>query len=809
MAESLDIQIPWPGWRAVRRLGGGSYGSVWEIDRDVEGFTERSALKVMRIPAEQSAEGYALGYDDDTLSRSYGEQARELVGEYQLVRSLGNHPNVVASQDVATVRQPSGPGWDVLIRMELLTPLVQWIGGRRLTDAEVATLGRDIARALAACEKKGIIHRDVKPANIMVDGYGIFKLGDFGVARTFDGTRTATMAGTESYMAPEVVLRKKYDRTVDIYSLGLVLYWALNGYRLPFMPVDRLSQGDGARAEARRVSGEPIPQPEHGSDALVAVVLKACAYHPEDRYRSADDMVADLEALLAGGTPSVASAPTQAAATATIPHGASTVTSSDTNWGDTTGATVGRVFGNSPVGSNESSYGSTATAGRSQASRCSEHTNTAPTKKVPKPVDAPMESIPVPFASKGSTGVSRRGFIIAGVEGAAAVAGAFLLSQSNEGIGNNHGANSGTTTADNIVSVENILASDGIVVASSEGSSDEPWLTYDYSDATESSATSIVGVCKNGGTNLGTCFVIRCADGSTFVVCWPTDADDGVSADFVGMMKEVAQWTNLRKVRFGIHDAGSGYEIFALGQRDDGTFVSSWGELNDEIASDTSGSWSEIADFILETTTYGEDITTDGSRQSFDVPQGSFHGIPAGSTVQVGDSAASTWPDEPALAFPANKNSSDIVLMQDGTCWSIYGEGDARGDAIRSWHDIVQCVDGGEVYAAIGSDGTVHATPNYLDGKEYYERYRQCADELSSWSGINKLDTCCEAFLGVTSGGNVLYGGFASKNDQYLFWTYDLGLSGVIDAALGNYSLLTIDEGGTVRSAKAWYLTGY
>jgi hypothetical protein len=55
----------------------------------------------------------------------------------------------------------------------------------------------------------------------------------------------------------------------------------------------------------------------------------------------------------------------------------------------------------------------------------------------------------------------------------------------------------------------------------------------------------------------------------------------------------------------------------------------------------------------------------------------------------------------------------------------------------------------------------------------------------------------------------VLYGGFASKNDQYLFWTYDLGLSGVIDAALGNYSLLTIDEGGTVRSAKAWYLTGY
>ena len=300
MPDTPDFKIPWPGWRAVRRLGRGAYGSVWEIERDVEGSPERSALKVIPIPPEGEAADYALGYDEDTLSRSYGERAGEYVREYNLVRSLASHPNIVASQDVARVRQAQGPGWDVFIRMELLTPLVRWIGGRELSEGEVAGIGRDVACALAACEKKGIIHRDVKPANIMVDEWGDFKLGDFGVARVMEGTRTATMAGTETYMAPEVARRERYGRTVDIYSLGLVMYWALNGYRLPFMPAGRLSSGDASRAEARRLAGEEIPAPPGCSPSLARIVLRACAYRPEDRYQSASDMVADLKAFFAG-----------------------------------------------------------------------------------------------------------------------------------------------------------------------------------------------------------------------------------------------------------------------------------------------------------------------------------------------------------------------------------------------------------------------------------------------------------------------------------------------------------------------------
>lgn len=303
MSDTLDLQIPWPGWRAVRRLGRGAYGSVWEIDRDVQGFTERCALKVVSVPPDDMADGYAMGYDEDTLSRNYGNQAREFVKEYQLEQTLGNHPNVVACQDVSISRQPSGPGWDVYIRMELLTPLTNWIGNRSLSWREVAKIGRDVANALAACETRDIVHRDVKPQNILIDKWGNFKLGDFGVARTMEGTRTATVAGTETYMAPEILRHERYDRTVDIYSLGLVMFWALNGYRLPFMPAGKLSPGDISRAESRRLSGENIPMPPDCPPELGRIVLRSCAYQQADRYQSARELLADLDRLLSDDAP--------------------------------------------------------------------------------------------------------------------------------------------------------------------------------------------------------------------------------------------------------------------------------------------------------------------------------------------------------------------------------------------------------------------------------------------------------------------------------------------------------------------------
>ena len=390
MEESSAIKIPWPGWRVVSRLGHGTYGSVWEIERDVAGDSERGALKVIGVPPEGEADdSLGLGYDEGTLSATYDERADAVLREYRLMAGLSSHPNVVSCRDFAKVARAGGPGYDVLIRMELLTPLTRWARGKEIAVRDAARIGLDIAKALEACEERGIVHRDVKPENIMVDEWGNFKLGDFGVARTLEGTRTATMAGTETYMAPEVIRHDHYNQTVDIYSLGLVMWWMLDHYRLPFMPAGRLASGDVARAEARRLAGESIPAPAGCPNAFARTVLRACAFRPEDRYQSAAEMVADLEEFLAGGVPSGATVTPRAEVDVAVQQSSPNAGApNDADWGETTDATVGKGFGVDSAMHASSFHDEPATVGRTPTSGQSPHATVTPTtRRAPKPVE--------------------------------------------------------------------------------------------------------------------------------------------------------------------------------------------------------------------------------------------------------------------------------------------------------------------------------------------------------------------------------------------------------------------------------------
>lgn len=189
-----------------------------------------------------------------------------------------------------------------MIRMELLTPLNEYTREKGTWGKdEVIHLGIDICKALEICQKYDIIHRDIKPENIFVADYGNFKLGDFGIARIASQTSGAsTRAGTNAYMAPEIYRGEHYGKTVDLYSLGLVLYRLLNDNRLPFMPQypAPLRFQDRENAQAMRLSGASIPAPTHADPALANVIAKACAYNAEDRFATATDMRLALESLL-------------------------------------------------------------------------------------------------------------------------------------------------------------------------------------------------------------------------------------------------------------------------------------------------------------------------------------------------------------------------------------------------------------------------------------------------------------------------------------------------------------------------------
>ena len=300
MENFENIRLPWPDWKIVKYLGGGAYGKVYEIERNVSGVQEKAALKIVSRPKDDNEidDYYANGYDKESIIASYENEIRDYVQEYRLMKELQGQSNIVSCDDFKVVPHENGIGADIFIRMELLTSLAQVLRKKKLSEQEIIKLGKDISHALILCESKNIIHRDIKPANIMVSQFGDYKLGDFGVSKIMDHTTYATKMGTQEYQAPEVVHMEKYGHTADIYSLGITLYWLLNNRRMPFIDANgKITAELKDEAMDRRYRGEKLPAPKNGSDELKRIVLKACAYRPENRYASAQEMYDALEEI--------------------------------------------------------------------------------------------------------------------------------------------------------------------------------------------------------------------------------------------------------------------------------------------------------------------------------------------------------------------------------------------------------------------------------------------------------------------------------------------------------------------------------
>lgn len=301
MAEKMEC---WPGWETVREIGKGSYGAVYEVQRELAGTTEKAAVKVLHIPGNGASvkELLAEGEDNASITKRFEGYRDDALREYLLMSRMKGQTNVVCCDDVRYIQQEDGFGWDIYIKMELLTPLSDVLTGA-ISEDLVIRMSKDLCSALTLCGKHNIVHRDIKPQNIFISSTGDFKLGDFGIAKTIEKTSLGTKIGTFNYMAPEVFHNQSYGASADICSLGLVMYWLLNERRHPFLPLPPAVLTNSLREEARQrwFSGEPLPAPAHGSKELKDIVLKACAFDPTARYTDPQQM-RDALAALAGGS---------------------------------------------------------------------------------------------------------------------------------------------------------------------------------------------------------------------------------------------------------------------------------------------------------------------------------------------------------------------------------------------------------------------------------------------------------------------------------------------------------------------------
>lgn len=290
-------------WHITGLIGEGSYGKVFEIEREDFGTTYKAALKAITIPSSESEikSVMADGMDDVSVRSYYENFVEDIVKEFVLMSKLKGNSNIVSYEDHMVIEHKNSIGWDILIRMELLTPLFDHIKTIDLKRKDVIKLGIDMCKALELCQKYNIIHRDIKPENIFISGNGDYKLGDFGIARTLEQTSgMLSKKGTQAYMAPEIYREEAYGSNVDIYSLGIVMYRLLNENRTPFLPAypAPITHSDRESAIKKRISGAPLPVPKNADGRLAEIVLKACSYDPKERYFSPMEMREELEAIL-------------------------------------------------------------------------------------------------------------------------------------------------------------------------------------------------------------------------------------------------------------------------------------------------------------------------------------------------------------------------------------------------------------------------------------------------------------------------------------------------------------------------------
>lgn len=295
----MSNNLYWPGWTLGPVIGRGAHGVVYEIQRNVYGETEKAALKVISIPRNDEEAYYleSAGYSGEDLSYRFRECVEDIVHEYRLMTQMRTNPNVVFCDDYKEVQHEDGLGWDVYIKMELLTPLMKAIDTDS-PDEQAVKVGKDICNALITCHRKKIAHKDIKPQNIFVSDDGVYKIGDFGIAKVLSDSGMSTEGrGTVAFMAPEVYFKKRnYGFDIDVYSLGLVMYWLLNNRQFPFCDPFRVPTAkEEQMAHARRFDGERLPPPVNGNERLKSIVLKACAFEPRNRYASAQDMLNALQ----------------------------------------------------------------------------------------------------------------------------------------------------------------------------------------------------------------------------------------------------------------------------------------------------------------------------------------------------------------------------------------------------------------------------------------------------------------------------------------------------------------------------------
>lgn len=292
--SSIKEFLPlWKQWYIEEQISRDVYGCVYKAVKKDDYGKYASIIKHIEIPLEGITASDLVSFgviSDEASAPSYYERVcKRVINEINVCYSLKGNSNIVSYEEHFVSHRADNTGFDLFVRMEHLTPL-NYCTDKATTEKDVIKLGIDICNALILLEKKGIVHGDIKPANIFVNSDDTFKLGYFGEGKVLKDAMDIQTGKPSPYMAPELLNPHSLSKVSDIYSLGTVMYTLLNNYRKPFIPDDvEIITGDLLiEADRRRFSNEKMNPPKNCSKELADIILKACEFSPADRWQNAE-----------------------------------------------------------------------------------------------------------------------------------------------------------------------------------------------------------------------------------------------------------------------------------------------------------------------------------------------------------------------------------------------------------------------------------------------------------------------------------------------------------------------------------------
>ena len=279
----------WPDAEIIGLTGSGEAGSVFQAVQKTGSSPGRMlAIRMIGVRADPQ-DGTAEDQKERGMTDDLPGRIRRYTSQLEKMRAMGNSPYTPLVEDFRILQAQGLQTYIICI----LTEPFERIDYQSMDEKQIAQMGSDLCRTLEIYRELQMTEMCIHPRLAYINGQGRYMLDCAGL---FTETFTS-LPPSESFQAPESLLegfdrenRKAAEQT-DVYALGLMMYWAANGCRMPFSAEKQImTQKDREEAFARRISGEAVPPIEGISDALNQLLLKACDYEPGGRYESMEKM---------------------------------------------------------------------------------------------------------------------------------------------------------------------------------------------------------------------------------------------------------------------------------------------------------------------------------------------------------------------------------------------------------------------------------------------------------------------------------------------------------------------------------------